>query len=100
MEDAFGVMRGSLASRSLRQFRERAGSRNECVNEFASHSSRNSSKGADGNTVFCFSLFELLDGLSGCAQFLAYFALANAKSLAYRGDPSSGGTGWQAPREL
>jgi len=50
---------------------------------------RNSSKGADGNTVFCFSLFELLDGLSRCAHFLAYFALANAKSLAYRGDPSS-----------
>ncbi len=45
MEDAFGVMRGSLESRSLRQFRERAGSRNACVNEFASHASRNFPKG-------------------------------------------------------
>jgi hypothetical protein len=89
MKDALGIMRGSVAGRLLREFFERARSRNERIHEIASHAARNSSEGADGNTVFCLGLFELLDGLSGCVHYLADLALAKANGFAHRGDPAA-----------
>ena len=41
------------------------------------------------DAVVGFGLFKLLDGLSGRMHFLADFALAKSKSLAYRCDPSA-----------
>src|SRR5713101_4702188 len=100
MKDASGVLCGPFASRLLRQFRERAGSRNEHVDELAAHASRNSPEGADCDAVFGFSPFELLDGLPGRVHFLSHLTLAKPKGFAHRGDPSAGGTSRQGPHEF
>ena len=83
MNDALDVTSGSLAYRVFRQFRERAGLRHECVDQFAVHGFGNSPKGTECNAVFGFGPFELLDGLSRCPHFLPDLALAKADGLAH-----------------
>src|SRR5215470_3941251 len=89
MNDAFNIISCSLASGLFRKFRKRAGSRHEEVDQVTTHRSGNSAESTDGDTIFGFSLFELLDGLAGCPHFLADLPLAEAESLTHRSDPSA-----------
>jgi hypothetical protein len=83
VENTFSILRGTLASRLLGQLGERAGFRNEYVDKLAAHAPSNSSKCTDCDAIVGFSLFELLDRLSGRVHCLADFALAKVKGLAH-----------------
>jgi hypothetical protein len=76
MHDAFDIASGLLPRWVFRELRERAGLRYECVHQFAAHGSGNSPERTEGNAIFGFGLFELLDGLSRCPNSLANLALA------------------------
>jgi hypothetical protein len=64
VDDAFDIAFSALATRLFREFRERTGPRYENVNHLATHSSRDSAEGAQGDAILGFALFELLDSLS------------------------------------
>jgi hypothetical protein len=83
MNDAFDITTGLRASGLFCEFRERAGLRDECIDQFAAHGSGNSPKGTECDAVIGFGLFELLDGLSRCPHFPADQALAEAEGLAH-----------------
>src|ERR1700757_609711 len=100
MHDAFDIASGLLTRRVFREFREGARLRYECVHQFAAHGSGNSPEGTKCDAVFGFCPFELLDGLSRCAHFLADLPQAKAERFARRGDPPTRGTGWEAAHDV
>jgi hypothetical protein len=87
MDHAFDITSRSRARRFFRQVRERARPRHDYVNQVAAHGAGNPPKGAKRDAVFGFGVFKLLDGLPGCAHFLADLALTKGKRLARRGEP-------------
>jgi hypothetical protein len=64
VHDAFDIAFSPFARRLFREFCEGTSPRYENIDHVATHASGNPAEGAQGDAIFGFALFELLDSLS------------------------------------